>query len=97
MEYMILITIIMGALLAAGNYFKRGLQGRWKSVADDLGDQYDPRTANSAVRHTLLSNSITEITAIEDSSGGTNRIYTQRHDIVNTVEMKTGFEGVGAY
>lgn len=42
LEYAILIVIIIGALLSIQYYIKRGMQGRWKSNTDDIGDQFSP-------------------------------------------------------
>ncbi len=55
MEYAIILIIVIGALLASQQYFKRGIQGRWKASIDDLADQYDPQATNSTLHHTLLS------------------------------------------
>ncbi len=40
LEYAILIIIIIAALLSLQTYVKRGVSGRLKSSADDIGDQY---------------------------------------------------------
>ena len=49
MEYAILIIIIIGALLSIQVYIKRGVQGRLKSAADDIGEQFSPGNTNSTV------------------------------------------------
>ena len=95
LEYAFLIIIVLAVFLAMGNYFKRGLQGRWQSSVDELGDQYDPRFANSNVTHTLSSNTSTQITAINILGG--SAILTLRTDLVNSVEQKNGSIAVGAY
>lgn len=46
LEYVILIIIILGALLSIQFYIKRGIQGRLKSAADDIGDQFSPGNSN---------------------------------------------------
>lgn len=92
-EYIVLLIIVMGALLAIGNYFKRGLQGRWKTAVDDLGDQYDPRAADGSVRHTLQSNTITSIL----TENGTGGYWTWRTDDTVSVETRTGNMTIGAY
>ena len=46
LEYAILIIIIMAALLSIQMYIKRGVQGRFKSAADDIGDQFSPGNTN---------------------------------------------------
>jgi len=38
LEYAVLIVVIIGALLTIQTYIKRGVQGRLKSAADDIGD-----------------------------------------------------------
>ena len=49
MEYAILIIIIIGALLSIQVYIKRGVQGRLKSAADDIGEQFSPGNTNLTV------------------------------------------------
>ena len=61
LEYLIILTLVLGAFVAAGTYVKRGLQGRWKAAVDDLGDQYDPRTGDTYVIHRIVSNTETII------------------------------------
>ncbi len=46
LEFAILIVIIIGALLAIQVYIKRGIQGRLRSAADDIGDQFSPGNTN---------------------------------------------------
>ena len=55
MEYAILIIIIIGALISIQVYIKRGIQGRFKSSADDIGEQFSP--GNTNVRVTTSSRS----------------------------------------
>ena len=93
LEYVVLITIVMGALLATGNYVKRSIQGRWKESIDTLGDQYDPRFTNSAMRHTVSTNTQTKIT-VTPTAGGQ---YTKRQDFTNSVDQKSGVVHIGAY
>ena len=93
LEYIVLLIIVMGALLAISNYFKRGLQGRWKAAIDDMGDQYDPRVADSSLRHTLIQNTNTAIITMNDAGG----YWTQRTDTSLSTEQKTGSVTIGAY
>jgi Flp pilus assembly pilin Flp len=46
LEYAVLVVIIIGALLTLQVYIKRGIQGRLKSSADDIGDQYSEGNTN---------------------------------------------------
>ena len=51
LEYVLLITIILGAILVTQKYIVRGFAGRWKQVGDTfgLGRQYDPRVTKECV------------------------------------------------
>lgn len=60
LEYAILIIIIIGALLSIQVYIKRGIQGRLKQAADDIGDQFSPGQTN--VTSTMTVSSKTEDT-----------------------------------
>ena len=57
LEYAILIIIIVGALLSIQVYIKRGIQGKLKSSADDIGDQFSPGNTNviKVMRSTSVS------------------------------------------
>ena len=57
MEYAILIIIIIGALVSIQVYIKRGVQGRLKSAADDIGEQFSPGNTNATIRTMSRSNS----------------------------------------
>jgi LPS sulfotransferase NodH len=93
MEYMVLVIIVIGALIASGAYFKRGLQGRWKNSADELGDQYDPTRTNSSIIQSFFTNSVT-VVSTENSING---FWTFRRDYTNSIETKSGFMAVGSY
>ncbi|MFA5089041.1 MAG: hypothetical protein WC552_08445 [Candidatus Omnitrophota bacterium] len=93
LEYTLLLVVILGALLTIQNYFKRGVQGRMKIAVDDLGDQYDPRAANSRIIQRLLSNTETRVTTVNAEGG----FWTHRVDYANTIETKEGFINVGGY
>ena len=45
-EYAVLIIIIIGALLTIQIYIKRGIQGRLRTAADDIGEQFSPGGTN---------------------------------------------------
>lgn len=93
MEYAIIVIIVLGAFLAIGNYFKRGIQGRWKVAVDEVGEQYDPRVANGDVSHILVANTTTMISTV-DVPGGS---YTMRTDQSDSTDIKSGFIRVGAF
>src|SRR3569623_20381 len=93
LEYSVLTIILIAAFLATQNYIKRGIQGRWKSSVDELGDQYDPRTTNSNVTSLSTSTSNTVIAVVSDSAG---QQYTSRVDTTQTSENKVGNTAVGS-
>lgn len=91
LEYTILTIILLGAFVATQNYIKRGIQGRWKSSVDELGDQYDPRTTNSLVTFSLVSNSNSVVNTVTGTTGR----YTSRLDTIQSTENKVGNTSVG--
>jgi len=92
-EYITIITILLFAWLGISQYFKRGIAGRWKQITDDLGEQYDPRVMDSSITHSIVSTTITDIITVEDGDG----FHTNRLDVTNTTETRTGFSQVGGY
>jgi len=67
LEYAVLIMIIIGALVSIQTYIKRGVQGRLKSSADDVGDQFSPGNTNSV--KTTSTHSKTQQLFGQDASG----------------------------
>src|SRR5476649_1232961 len=59
LEYAVLIVVIIGALLTIQVYIKRGVQGRLRSAADDIGDQYSDGNMNE-IRTTNRSSTTEE-------------------------------------
>ena len=41
LEYALIITVVVGALVAINVYMKHGVQGKLKESADDIGQQFD--------------------------------------------------------
>ena len=59
-EYVVVITCIIAALIATQFYIKRALQGRLRSAADQIGEQYEPsRTRGSST--TTLNRDVTTL------------------------------------
>jgi len=100
LEYTVILIIILGVMIAMKDYIKRGIQGRWKSSADEMGDQYDPQSVNSDINYSIQSNS-TSTVQVENATytppGGLQEEgqWTNRIDSSNTSETKTGFTQVG--
>ena len=91
LEYIVLIIVILGALIAMGTYLKRGIQGRWKTAVDELGEQYDPYFACAEIRHTLISQTNTQINPMNSDSG----FFTTRTDRSISSDRKRGSSTIG--
>ena len=94
-ELTVLLIIVMGALLAGQVYFKRGIQGRWKTAVDELSEElYDPFLTDSNITYRTASNSTIDITSIEAGGGS---YWTMRIDATNSVDTREGTHVVGGY
>ncbi|OGX06009.1 MAG: hypothetical protein A2Z88_05980 [Omnitrophica WOR_2 bacterium GWA2_47_8] len=78
LEYVILIVVIIGALIAIQVYLKRGIQGRMRQAADDIGDQFSAGNYNEDRTTYTKSNTRETFT-----SGVTNRSLRSQ-EITNT-------------
>ena len=96
-EYTILIVIVIGAFIAASTYVKRGIQGRWKDAVDEFGQQYDPTVMVTSLNFTLNASTNTYITTTSGTFNGIDVTWTERRDVTNSVDKKTGQTTVGAY
>ncbi|MBF0483769.1 MAG: hypothetical protein HQL25_03575 [Candidatus Omnitrophica bacterium] len=86
LEYMVYFTVIVAVFVTISTYFKRGLAGKWKASVDDLGDQYDPRTAESHIYYKTNGTTVTTLKSTETPKGQ----YTNRFDTSDLTETKTG-------
>jgi cytoskeletal protein RodZ len=82
LEYIVLIVVIIGALLTIQVYIKRGIQGRLKSSADDIGDQYSDGNTNDV--KTTVRNSQTEETFNQGQT--ISQISQGTIEVTNTTE-----------
>ncbi len=94
-EYAILLVIVLVVFFVMQSYIKRGMQGRYKSSVDDLGEQYDPRYVNGYTLHTYQSASNSVIQTVPGAAGGQLGYWTNRVDASSSTERKTGFTRVG--
>jgi len=79
LEYAILIIIIVGALLSIQVYIKRGVQGRLKSAADDIGDQFSPGNTN------VVSVTTTSSRTQDTFRGGVTRSELLNEEVTTTI------------
>ena len=86
LEYTVFIVIIVAALVAMQTYFKRGMQGRLRSQAEELsgGTFYSlgATNANSTVTRAIIENS-------RSYSDADNRDITESNTAVNQTTNKT--------
>ena len=75
MEYALIITVVIAALLAINVYMKHGVQGRLKESADDIGQQFDAGGNYSSSWNTTSSGK-SNTTEVRDV---TDRYYYQQH------------------
>lgn len=55
-EYAVLIVVVIAALLSIQVYIKRGISGRMKDSADQIGSQFEYLNTNAETVTTTLSN-----------------------------------------
>ena len=81
LEYAVLVIVIIGALLSIQVYIKRGVQGRFKQAADDIGEQFSP--GNTRVNKTHTVNSYTS--EVFKSGASTSRLLNNEitKDVMN--------------
>ncbi|MCM8797127.1 MAG: hypothetical protein NC923_04530 [Candidatus Omnitrophica bacterium] len=67
LEYALIISVVIVALLSLNNYIKRSVSGRLKASSDEIGRQFDA-SGNYTFNWTLSSDGNT--TTIENRTGG---------------------------
>ena len=100
LEYTVIMIIILGVMITMKDYIKRGIQGRWKAATDDFGDQYDPQHVNALINYMTQSNAQSIVTVVNgtyvDGTDTQKGQWTNRIDMSNSWESKTGFTQVGS-
>ncbi len=95
MEFTALMMIIVGALISVQMYFKRGVQGRWKSAVEEMTEElYDPRFTESNMLYQTKADSVVEIFTATDSDG---KLQTIRTDRTNSTDTRHGYTAIGGY
>jgi Flp pilus assembly pilin Flp len=93
LEYAVLVVVIIGALLTIQVYIKRGVQGRLKSAADDIGDQYSDGNTNevkSTVRASNTEESFQQGVSTSNIIGNELTNSTTNSLVVNTQQEYWG-------
>lgn len=83
-EYVFLIGLVAAAIIAASVYFSRGFQGRLRSQADEVGEQYSLRGMDT---NTVETSVVRTKTTISDKT-------TITSTPVPTITNKSGYENV---
>jgi len=86
LEYAVLITVVVGALLAMRHYTSRAIQGRIRSSVDDVGEQY-------SAGHTTSKYQITHDLAVTKETFGVN----PETEISADLTADTAHQGVSQY
>ena len=86
LEYALVIAVVVGALVAMQVYVKRGVQGRLKSAADDIGEQYSPGNTTGTVAVTTTSSSS------ESLNSGVTKTNSSTNQSKNTNEAIATFD-----
>ena len=66
-EYAALFAIIVGAIIVISPYLRRSFQGRYRSLGDELGTQYEPGA--TTIDATTVTESSTQEYEIPDATG----------------------------
>ena len=92
LEYAVIIVAVVGSLIAMQAYIRKGLQGRLRSTADQLGEQYVPKHTVSDMTITQSSNTTTVTNITTDVTGEVN---TTTNTFIDKVEeSRQGWEKV---
>lgn len=83
LEYAVLIVVIIAALVAMQVYLKRGVQGRMRESADQIGEQFSPG-------YTVSNRTTTTYAQTRDTSDA----YSTSTEIMNQFQNRTGREEV---
>lgn len=97
LEYAIVIGAVVIALLVMQAYVRRGLQGKLKVIADDLGQQYNPYNTTSDMSITFESDTQTQTftNVTTDDTGREKRETITNTTIFNETQTRQGSETVG--
>lgn len=82
LETSILIVCLVAALVAMSVYMKRGIQGRARQSADELGMAYSPGSTSGTTEKTLDSQIQVQVWGeLGEVDGKQGKFYKRREDI----------------
>lgn len=62
LEYALIVAVVVGGLIAMQVYIKRGLQGKLRDSADQLGEQYSPGFTTGTTEVTINTSTTENLT-----------------------------------
>ena len=89
LEYAILFAIVVGALIAIQQYFKRGIEGKMKGSADEISaEQFDAAKTEASTTVTTSSKTSDSFKNGETVSTTGNNIYNKQTHYQKTANDK---------
>ena len=90
LEYVFLIIFVVSALIAAGLYMKRGVQGKLRESTDQVGGQYSARqtsgeyiiTSQTDQTEKMLGKGATETTFADENLNYQTKTGNETRDII---------------
>lgn len=86
LEYAVIITVVLAGLLAMQKYINRGIQGKLRSSADNIGEQYSAGNVTSTYTTEQIGSMVTKEKFGKDASGN----YAQgvsRFEVITPAEV----------
>lgn len=88
LEYCIFIFVLVAALISMQVYIKRGIQGRLRQSADDVGEQFDAYNTSSQITSSVTGKSTTNTwLELQQCADGANCIPNPLGDGRNYLDL----------
>lgn len=86
LEYALIISVVIAALLTINMYLKKGVQGRLKESTDQIGKQFDPESFTTASQTEGSGETVTE--EVRDIETGTTTSTVTKAETVTKSEYE---------
>ena len=91
LEYVYLLGILIVVLITMGVYMKRGFQGKYRELGEQVGSQYSPDATASSSTNQFISDSTSTttstVTRVYSDSGVTTSAENQKNVTTGSSEM----------
>ena len=98
LEFAALTAVVCFALVAMKTYMTRSFQGRFRELADNIGQQYDPQATTS--NSTVITRQLSQEYMLYDTSGngdpeylGTAVMSVSNQDVYSTERVSSAATG----